>query len=661
MEFTDTIDLVSPQKSATVQLTSARWRRSLLFHTVAVSSIDLVLALIAGALSFLLRFEFHFPQEEHKNFVVALAIWGTINVVVFSALRLRHRSWRYVSLRDAVMLVYANLLAAAIAAFALQALGLHRFPRSTLVLEFVLTSCLMLSVRCAVRGTCELTSIGRTPGHHRALIYGAGEAGLMLLRELRANRGLGYSVVGFIDDDLSKQGLLLQGIRVLGGGEQLAWRARNSGASDVLIAVPSAKPADTVKILRHCAEAKLRFRTVPSLADGVRQEEKAAPVREVRVEDLLGRTPVVIDDANVRGSIAGQRFLVTGAAGSIGSELCRQIARFQPAMIVAYDSSETGLFYLERDLARSHPQVTVVPVVGNVRELPRLRELFAHYGFSGVFHAAAYKHVPMMELHPFEAFENNVVGTYNLAETARAFDVPKFLMISTDKAVRPTSIMGLSKRAAEIVVASMHRDASPTEYVSVRFGNVLGSNGSVVPIFREQIAAGGPVTVTHPEMRRYFMSIPEAVQLVLQASIMGHNGEIMELDMGDPVRIVELAENMILLSGKEPNKDVRIEFTGMRPGEKLCEDLRNFEEETLPTHHDKIRVLLGRGPLINDVDRWVESMRTLSQARDYRLFVNLKHLVNDYSPSAHIMERLVSHHPLPTFAPNVPPSAQYVA
>lgn len=663
MQLTYILPHLSALRNIKAVSVSIRQGRSVLLHAVVVQAIDLALALTAGVLAFLLRFEFEIPSSERNNLRYALVVWGVANLLVFSALRLRHRSWRYVSMPDAFMLMYANLLAAAVSAIVLQASSLHRFPRSTLILEFVLTSGLTVAARCLVRGTCEWRGLGAGESEHRAVIYGAGEAGLMLLRELRVNKGLGYSVVGFVDDDPSKHGMMLQGVRVLGGGECLGSLGRTCGVADVLIAVPSAKPADTIRILHHCAEGKLRFRTVPSLADGVRDGVERPPIREVRVDDLLGRCPVVIDDANIRASVANRVFLVTGAAGSIGSELCRQVARFHPAMIVAYDSSETGLFYLERDLAKNSPEITLVPVVGNVRELPRLHELFAHYSFDGVFHAAAYKHVPMMEHHPFEAFENNVVGTYYLAMAASASGVPQFLMISTDKAVRPTSIMGLTKRAAEIVVASMHTDASPIKYVSVRFGNVLGSNGSVVPIFREQIAAGGPVTVTHPDMRRYFMSIPEAAQLVLQASIMGHDGQIMELDMGEPVSILELARNMILLSGKQPEKDIRIEFTGVRPGEKLCEDLRNLEEDTVPTYHEKIRIFSGGAARIDDVARWIEKLQELSQARDYRLIVALKHLVSDYNPSAHILERLVDRQPLPHFpASNGSRSAQpYVA
>lgn len=661
MQLTNVVPRIPSSKSGPVTRAPLGQLRSLQLHAVTVSAIDLILVLAAGVIAFLLRFEFGIPSAERANLIIALCVWGTVSVAVFGILKLRHRSWRHVSMPDAVMLIYASLLSAAIAAAVLQASHLHSFPRSTLVLQFVFASSFTLAARCTVRGTYEWARPGGASTERRTLIYGAGEAGLMLLRELRSNRALGYSVLGFVDDDNAKHGLLLQGVRVLGGGEHLGLLGRRYGATDVLIAVPSAKPAETIRILKHCTAAKLRFRTVPSIADGVRQNEHAAPVREVRVEDLLGRTPVVIENDKIRESIADRSFLVTGAAGSIGSELCRQIAYFQPAMIVAYDSSETGLFYLERDLARNCPGVAVVPVVGNVRELLRLRELFAHYSFSAVFHAAAYKHVPMMERHPFEAFENNVVGTYRLAKVARAAGVLRFVMISTDKAVRPASIMGLTKRAAEIVVSSMHSDQYPTEYISVRFGNVLGSNGSVVPIFREQIAAGGPVTVTHPEMRRYFMSIPEASQLVLQASIMGHDGQIMELDMGEPVSIVDLARNMILLSGREPDKDIRIEFTGVRPGEKLCEDLRNKEEDTLPTYHEKIRIFAGGGTHLSQVDDWIENMNALSQARDYRLIVSLKLLVSDYSPSAQILERLVDHHPFSSFATNLVSSAQYVA
>jgi FlaA1/EpsC-like NDP-sugar epimerase len=397
-----------------------------------------------------------------------------------------------------------------------------------------------------------------------------------------------------------------------------------------------------VKILNHCASAQLSFQTVPGLSEGVCNGRALAPIRDVAVADLLGRTQISLDDANVRAKFENQAILVTGAAGSIGSELCRQIARFKPRLLVGLDVSETGLFHLQRDMCASFRDVRFEPVIGSILNTRRLREVFETHGFASVFHAAAYKHVPLMESHVFEALENNVLGTYNVAATAERFGVKDFVLISSDKAVRPTSIMGLTKHIAELIVSSLQNGS--TTYVSVRFGNVLDSNGSVVSIFKQQIAAGGPVTVTHPEMRRYFMTIPEAAQLVLQASTMGRGGEVFVLDMGQPMKIVDLARNMILLSGRRP-EDIGIEFTGTRPGEKLYEELSALEEETLATYHEKIRIFSGDRTRIPNPDAWIETATKMCHKRDMRLILVLKNLVNDYNPSSHVLKRLIDQSP----------------
>jgi FlaA1/EpsC-like NDP-sugar epimerase len=435
--------------------------------------------------------------------------------------------------------------------------------------------------------------------------------------------------------------LIIQGVRVIGNGSCLEKISKAQQVQIALIAIQSAEGAQMATILKHCATAGLAFRIVPALAEGVRKFPEQPPVRGASVEDLLGRRQVHIDGQVVRAKIDGKAVLVTGAAGSIGAELCRQIAQYNPALIVGLDISESGLFYVEQDLKAFCPNVSFVPVVGSVLQHARLEELFVEYTFSAVFHAAAYKHVPLMETHPFEACENNIIGTYKLASSAGRFGVRHFIMISTDKAVRPSSIMGLTKRAAEIVVSSLQSSMRGTEFVSVRFGNVLGSSGSVVPIFRRQIASGGPVTVTHREMRRYFMSIPEAVQLVLQASSMGHGGEIFVLDMGDPIRIVDLATNMILLSGRQPGKDIQIKFTGMRPGEKLCEELAGVDEATLPTYHERIRIFSGDRVQIPCPELWINELYALCHARDFQLLWFLKALVADYNPSHSIQQKML--------------------
>jgi len=364
------------------------------------------------------------------------------------------------------------------------------------------------------------------------------------------------------------------------------------------------------------------------------------PIRDVAVDDLLGRKPVQIEEQKVDDQLSGQVILVTGAAGSIGSELIRQIARFGPKLIIGLDVAETPLFHIEREIRKTFAGIAFEPVVASIQNRGRLREVFRRFEPVVVFHAAAYKHVPMMEANIFEAVENNILGTYNVAAEASRAHVRAFVMISSDKAVRPTSIMGLTKRVAEMIVSSISYDGG--KFVSVRFGNVLGSNGSVVPIFREQIAAGGPVTVTHREMRRFFMTIPEAVQLVLQASCMGKGREIFVLDMGEPVKIVDLARNLILLSGLRPDEDISIVFTGVRPGEKLYEELNTIEETTCSTYHEKIKIFSGSS-YVGQLETWIRTIRQLCKARDLKLVLCLKELVNDYSPSADVLRCMLKH------------------
>jgi FlaA1/EpsC-like NDP-sugar epimerase len=367
----------------------------------------------------------------------------------------------------------------------------------------------------------------------------------------------------------------------------------------------------------------------------------AKQIRDVAVEDLLGRSPARLDEQEIARKLEGKVVMVTGAGGSIGSELCRQIARFRPKAIVSYEISETALFQLDLEMKQRFPDVAFHPEIGSVQNSQRLDEVLEHHQPSILYHAAAYKHVPLMEAHIFEALENNVFGTYTTGLAAAEHGLEDFVMISTDKAVRPTSIMGVTKRLAELAANSLQNGR--TRFVSVRFGNVLGSNGSVIPLFKKQIAGGGPVTVTHPEMQRYFMTIPEACQLVLQASTMGRGGEIFVLDMGEPVKIVDLARNLILLSGLQPDEDIEIEFTGIRPGEKLYEELRTFEESTVPTRHEKVKVFSGPSPPYEEIRVHIETLRQICAARDVaQLILRLKEIVPEYNPSSHVLRRALA-------------------
>jgi FlaA1/EpsC-like NDP-sugar epimerase len=393
-------------------------------------------------------------------------------------------------------------------------------------------------------------------------------------------------------------------------------------------------------ILELCHQAKVSCKTIPGLSGLVEGNGLASQIREVAVEDLLGRKSVRLEEDQIRATLEGKVVMVTGAAGSIGSELCRQIARFNPAGIVGFEIAESPLFEIDREMCQCFPAIPFHPEIGSIQNRARVDEVLRHYSPAVIYHAAAYKHVPLMETHVFEAIENNVFGTYNLAVAAAEHGVEDFVMISSDKAVRPTNVMGATKRIAELLLLALQNGR--TKYVAVRFGNVLGSNGSVIPIFKKQIAAGGPVTVTHPDMRRFFMTIPEACQLVLQAAVIGDGGQICVLDMGEPVKIVDLARNLILLSGLKPDEDIRIEFTGIRPGEKLYEELSTMLDDTAPTAHEKIRIFVGNGMPKDDMQTWLGSLHEICEARDVgRLVLALREIVLDYSPSTHMLKRMM--------------------
>jgi FlaA1/EpsC-like NDP-sugar epimerase len=450
-------------------------------------------------------------------------------------------------------------------------------------------------------------------------------------------------VVGLIDDDPSKRHLILMGKRVLGPGENLRAVVRKHAIERMLIAIPSATGPEMVRILRFALEAGVEFKTVPSLAELIQGREMGRQIRDVAVDDLLGRLPVHLDQASIRMQIQGRVVMVTGAAGSIGSELCRQIAQFRPLALVGFDEAETPLFSLDRELVRNFPDLVFHPEIGSITRQDTLRRLMKHYRPSILYHAAAYKHVPMMEKHVFAAVENNIFGTWQVALAAAEHGVRDLVMISTDKAVRPTNMMGATKRVAELAIRAIQRETG-AKFVAVRFGNVLGSNGSVVPIFKEQIAAGGPVTVTHPEITRYFMTITEAAQLVLQAFALGKGGELFVLDMGEPVKIIDLAKNLILLSGFQPDRDIKIEFTGLRPGEKLFEELNLQDEDLIPTKHTKIKSFACAPSLeYKQFSAYLEELHQIVNERDLsRLILLLKELIPEYNPGAELLRAAFS-------------------
>ncbi len=588
--------------------------------------------------AFLLRFDLSLPARETAHLVYALSIWIVVKTIVFRIAGLDRGWWRFVSLDDLPRLALGNLIGSFLGTLVIVCIAPRGFPRSIYILDLLVCLLLTTIVRLAARSIVRASKFHTPDEKKRALVFGAGDAGISLLAEIRNNSTLPYHVVGFIDDDPKKAELVMDRLKVLGDGERLAATARKHRVDLVLIAIPSASGEQMTRILRRCQEAGVSFKTVPGLGEIIKASDLSKQIRDVAVEDLLGRNPARLDEKEISGKLGGKTILVTGAGGSIGSELCRQIARFRPKMIVGYENSENALFHLTLDMKEQFPEVPFHPVIGSVQSPERLAEVLERFHPSILYHAAAYKHVPMMEAHVFEAMENNVFGSYTTALAAAEHGVEDFVMISTDKAVRPTSIMGVTKRLAELAVNSLQNGG--TRFVSVRFGNVLGSNGSVIPVFKKQIAAGGPVTVTHPEMQRYFMTIPEASQLVLQTSTMGKGGEIFVLDMGEPLKIMELARNLILLSGLRPDEDIRIEFTGIRPGEKLYEELHSFEESTLPTRHEKIKVFAGPLLAYGEMTGPLETLRQICAARDVtQLILQLKEIVPEYNPSSHVLQR----------------------
>ncbi len=605
---------------------------------------------LSGVGAFLLRFDLSLPPHYLHLLAWGLWVWIAVKIVVFRIFLLDRGMWSFVSVGDVLRVVTGNVVASLVSFAIIEFFGPPGYPRSVFALDLMICFLATSGLRLAARLSRDagFKKCDRREDAKRTLIFGAGAAGVTIRREIQRNAKLAYNVCGFIDDRVDKQGFRLTGLPVLGGGKDVCRLVKKHCIDTILIAIPSATGDEMSRILEVCSAAGVEYKTVPSLIDKMDVSGLAGQIRAVDVEDLLGRTPIRLETGAISSTIEDKVVMVTGAAGSIGSELCRQIAIFRPAAIIGYEIAESPLFEIDREMRRKFPQVPFFPEIGNVQNRSRLEEVLCRYRPKVVYHAAAYKHVPLMEEHVFEAIENNIFGTYNVAAAAAENGVDDFVLISSDKAVRPTNVMGATKRIAELTLMALQNGR--TKYVAVRFGNVLGSNGSVIPIFKKQIAAGGPVTVTHPEMRRFFMTIPEACQLVLQAAAIGEGGQICVLEMGQPVKIVDLARKLILLSGLKPEKDIKIEFTGMRPGEKLYEELSTLLEDTVPTNHEKVRIFLGNGIPEGDLETWLDRLHDICEARDIgRLVVALKEMVHDYSPSTDLLKRIVesnSHSPL---------------
>jgi FlaA1/EpsC-like NDP-sugar epimerase len=585
---------------------------------------DAALVALAYFLAFQLRFldEPHgLPHRYEVLFAQSVGFVVVGKLIVFSAFGLYQKWWRYVSGRDFLLIFRAVAVASAIlvVVFAVAKPFAHTLPRSVEVTDFVLTMMLVAGARLAVRLIVERPSRGARLPKHEVLVVGAGSGGQMVVRELQLNPNLGATAIGFVDDDPRKRGMRMLGLKVLGSTAEIARILDESEPDEVVIAIPSAPGMLRGQVVAACREREIRVRTLPTvfelLRGGVQLNKQ---LREVQVEDVLGREPIVVELDRVGAYLRDRIVLVTGAGGSIGSELCRQIARVEPRLLVMLDHAEDNLFEIDREMVELRHFTNVESVLADCKEPHRMLEVMQRFKPSVVFHAAAYKHVPLMEANPLEAVRNNAIATRITAETAAASGVERFVLISTDKAVNPQTVMGASKAMAEWIVESAGDTHPGTRFASVRFGNVLASSGSVVPIFRNQIERGGPVTVTHPEMTRYFMTIPEAVQLVIRAGDIGAGkGEVFVLDMGEPVKIVDLAHNMIRLAGYEPEQDIAVEFTQPRPGEKLHEELFGAGEKVQPTAAKRIHRAVRELPVDPAwVDSTLNSLEHLVMAGD---------------------------------------------
>jgi FlaA1/EpsC-like NDP-sugar epimerase len=593
--------------------------------------------------SFLVVQNMQFKREWLELYPAMLLFFLVVKLPVFGIFKQYRGWWRYVGISDLHGIVRASLISTCIivalwfAAGRIEPIraylppGLERPAEGVCMADMLATILMLGGLRIVIRLYYEALGTAEAGRLKRFLIVGAGNAGEALLREILRMSVVQYDVVGFIDDDPVKQGTQIHGVSVLGTVEQLPGICKDLGIEEIAIAMPSASPRQLRRVIQVCEGAKVRFRTVPSITDIASGKLRVSQIRDVDINDLLGREAVQLDLDLIEAFARDKTILVTGAGGSIGSEMCRQLCQFKPKLLLLVEQAENPLFYIERELARQFSAVRITAIVCNITDKARVDEIFQTHKPQVVIHAAAHKHVPLMELNASEAVKNNIMGTQVVADAADKCGASNFVMISTDKAVNPTSIMGTSKRIAEMYIQDLSR-TSGTHFVTVRFGNVLGSDGSVVPIFKKQIAEGGPVTVTHPDMKRYFMTIPEASQLVLQAATMGKGGEIFVLDMGEPVKIVDLARELITLSGFRPAEDIEVVFTGPRPGEKLFEELSIEGEDMQRTRHPKIgiwkNIPMDRDRLRCGINELIAIAKSHSHAQ---IVQKIKELVPEYT------------------------------
>lgn len=618
-----------PQKR---EIAAQWWARALI-----LALLDVIL--IAGSyfMALLLRFDFsysHIPSQYIQGYAWSLPYWIIITVVIYYAFRLYHSVWSFAGISELIRMTIAYMVLIPLYVIGSLIMNLH-MPRSYYfigcVLSYGLTTCIRFSYRFLRSYTSRHRQRVEGIRMEHIMIIGAGAAGQILIRELQSSSQLHSKVCCVVDDNPYKRGKILDGILIEGDRQDIPYLVKKHEIDRIIFAIPTASIQDRKEILNICKECSCKLQTVPGIYQLVNEEVSVSKLRNVEITDLLGREQLKVNNDEILNVIGGKTVLVTGGGGSIGSELCRQIASADPKQLIIFEIYENNAYDIQQELLRTYPQLHLVTLIGSVRNSNRINSVMEKYRPDVVFHAAAHKHVPLMEDSPNEAIKNNVLGTYKTATAAARYGVKKFVLISTDKAVNPTNIMGASKCLCEMVVQMMNRKTEQTDFVAVRFGNVLGSNGSVIPLFKKQIADGGPVTVTDPRIIRYFMTIPEAVSLVLQASYYAKGGEIFVLDMGDPVKIDDMAKNLIRLSGYVPDVDIKIEYTGLRPGEKLYEELLMDEEGLQETENKLIHI----GQPIDMDDEWFRTkLRQLDEA-SYREADNMKEIVAEIVPTYH--------------------------
>ncbi len=587
--------------------------RRLFIRKIFLIVLDVILINVAAFSALFVRFELSLEQipTNYADAVLSYAIVNTVTtIVMFSLFRLYKSLWKYAGIDELVNIIFSSALSGA-----LQIIGMHflfsiHVPRSYYPLSTLFIMILISVSRFSYRYARRLSRRNLSATSSRIMIVGAGEAANSIIREIMVSGYVKGSVICAIDDNRDKLGSYIQGIKVVGDRNYIIEAAEKYEITDIFIAIPSSSKKVIREILEICKETDCNMKILPGMYQLINEEVSVTRLRNVEIEDLLGREPVKTDIEDILKYVSGKVIMITGGGGSIGSELCRQIVKHRPKQLIIVDIYENNAFFIQQEIKSEYPDLDLIVLIGSVRNTNRMNWIFDHYRPNIVYHAAAHKHVPLMEDSPNEAIKNNVGGTYKMAQAADRFGVEKFILISSDKAVNPTNVMGASKRICEMIIQAFNK-RSETDFVAVRFGNVLGSNGSVIPLFKEQILRGGPVTVTHPDIIRYFMTIPEAVSLVLQAGAYAKGGEIFILDMGEPIKIAELAENLIRLSGYEPGRDISIEYTGLRPGEKLYEELLMDEEGLQDTDNKLIHI--GK-PITMDEEAFFKSVEELDQA-----------------------------------------------